>query len=82
MAKNKELISFRDSIKESQEGMASNLGVSLSFYIKVEHGLRNPSFNFVTKFKRKFPNANINKIFFNNQLHIECDNKSAGTNYK
>ena len=70
--KNTMLINFRDSLKKSQEEMAQMLNVSLSFYIKIEHGLRNPSFNFVSKFKGRFPSANIEDIFFNKEPHAEC----------
>ena len=79
MAENKALISFRNSIGKSQKEMAEILNVSLSFYIKIEHGLRNPSYNFVSKFKSNFPKANVDEIFFGRKLHEECGNKPTGT---
>jgi putative transcriptional regulator len=73
MAENVKLIKFRESLGLSQKEMADLIDVSLSFYIKIEHGVRNPSFNFVKKFKRKFPDINIDEIFFSSPLHVECD---------
>lgn len=81
MQRNMKLVKFRESADMSQKEIAEHLEISLSFYIKVECGLRNPSFNFVSKFKEKFPSANINDIFFNNKLHDECigvSNSTAG----
>ena len=48
----------------SQKDMAALIGVTLSLYSKIELGLRNPSYNFLTKFKAAFPDSDINKIFF------------------
>lgn len=76
---NENLVQFRESLGKSQREMAEILEVSLSFYIKIEHGLRNSSFNFVSKFKEKFPDADIKDIFFNNKLHVECRDKPTGT---
>jgi len=73
MAKNSELAKFRDLIKKSQEDMANILDISVSFYTKVEHGLRNPSYNFIKKFKEQFPDADINKIFFSHKQHEKCN---------
>jgi putative transcriptional regulator len=76
MRKNKRLIAFRESIDKTQEEMARILGVSNSYYSKIELGERNPSYNFLTKFKSKF-NTNINDIFFEMTKHVECDAKTA-----
>ncbi|WP_333888261.1 helix-turn-helix transcriptional regulator [Clostridium sp.] len=54
---------FRNSLKISQESFAKKLGISTSFYIKVELGERNPSFNFLKKLKKVF-NVNIDEMFF------------------
>ena len=77
--KNDALVKFRESVDKSPEEMAVMLGVSLSFYTKVERVERNPSYNFVKKFKEKFPKANIDKIFFNHKLHVGCDFEPTGT---
>lgn len=67
------LIEFRESLNISQKDMASALGISSSFYIKIELGERNPSFNFIKKMKKRF-NVNVDEIFFRNQLHKTCVN--------
>lgn len=57
------LKAFRVSINHSQEKMAEKIGVSDSFYKKVEQGNRSPSYNFIRKFKTAFPEIDTN-IFF------------------
>ncbi len=66
------LVNFRNIEGLSQKELADKLGVTLSFYSKIEIGLRNPSFNFIMKFKSNFPTADINKIFFENKQHEMC----------
>jgi len=72
---NTRLIEWRKSMKCTQEEMATRLGVSQSFYQKIEGGERNPSFNFIAKFKQVFPDCNTDDIFFGSELHEGC--KSA-----
>lgn len=55
---------FRNSKKLSQKDMAIQIGVSPSYYYKVESGYQNPSYEFLAKFKRSFPNASVDQIFF------------------
>ncbi|MCL1790222.1 MAG: winged helix-turn-helix domain-containing protein [Peptococcaceae bacterium] len=43
--------------------MAEKLGISKSYYEKVEYGDRGPSYNFICRFRRAFPNANTEYIF-------------------
>ena len=43
--------------------MASALGISLSMYEKVEGGYRNMSGDFLRRFKKAFPDFDINKFF-------------------
>lgn len=54
------------------EQMAEKIGVSNSFYTKIERGERNPSFNFIGLFKLAFPMADIDVIFFKNKPHETC----------
>ena len=54
---------FRISINKSQNEMATLLNISLSFYVKIELGLKNPSLKTIMKFKEAFPSANVDKIF-------------------
>lgn len=68
------LIEFRKSLDLSQDEMAKFIGVSKSYYSKIELGLRNPSYNFIQKFKSKF-STNIDSIFFTNTLHVKCENQ-------
>ena len=62
--KNKKLINFRNQIGLTQKEMADKLGISEIYYLKIEHGDRNTSFNFIKKFKKEFPNENIDELFF------------------
>lgn len=57
------LKSFRNSLHKSQDEMAESVGISLSFYTKLELGLKNPSLNTIKKFKDAFPTADVNNIF-------------------
>lgn len=43
--------------------MSNKIGVSKSLYEKVELGIRKPSREFTTKFKKTFPEFDVN-IFF------------------
>lgn len=69
-----ELILFRKNRNMSCEEMARELNISLSYYWKIEKGERNPSYNFLDKLKKIFPEINIDRIFFNPQLHKTCNN--------
>ena len=44
--------------------MAEHIGVSASYYYKVESGSQNPSYEFLKKIKKAFPNISIDKVFF------------------
>lgn len=57
------LIQFRKAINKTQEEMANMWGITLSFYKQIECGAKNPSIENVKKFKKKFPTANVDKIF-------------------
>ena len=62
---------FRHEQGLSQNEMAARLGVSKSFYEKLEYGDRSPSREFLEKFKAAFPTYDMN-IFFDKKLHLEC----------
>lgn len=64
---NKNLFEFRKSVALTKKAMAEKIGVSASYYYKVESGYQNPSYEFLKKFKGKFPDANIDHVFFNNK---------------
>ena len=59
-----ELKEFRTQKGLSQEKMASELGVSLSMYAKVEQGTAKAGRHFMEKIKRTYPEASIDHIFF------------------
>ena len=62
---------FRLENGYSQNEMAERLGVSKSFYEKVEYGDRGMSRDFLQKFKRAFPHYDMN-IFFGDEAHAKC----------
>ena len=55
---------FRKSLKLKQKQMAKEIGVSASYYCKVEAGSRNPSYEFLVKLKQRFPETSIDELFF------------------
>ncbi len=58
------LSKFRESKGLSLEQMSSKIGVSKSFYEKIEYQDRNPSYRFITLFLKAFPEAKVEEIFF------------------
>lgn len=60
------LVDFRNLNKLTQKEMAKKLGITPSMYSKIELGLRNPSFELLTRFKQVFKDVSIEQIFFNN----------------
>lgn len=67
----KDLIDFRLSLNLTQKEMAIKMGISESYYSKVEGEFKRPGRGFLEKFKREFPNKDIN-IFFK-----ECTNSEV-----
>ena len=55
---------FRKSLNLSQSEMATQLGITRSYYSKIEKGYRNPSYDFMRRLKDKYPQVNIDKMFF------------------
>ncbi len=72
MKKNTKLLDFRLSSGLTIREMALTVGISKSYYEKIESGLRNPSFNFIDKFKTKFKNADTDSLFFTYSQHETC----------
>lgn len=66
---NNYLAEFRLKHNYTQKAISERLNTTLSFYSKIESGDRNPSYNFLTKFKEKFPEESIDKIFFDIKNH-------------
>lgn len=62
---------FRKENGYSKHDMAQLLDISLSLYEKVEYSDRQPSRNFMSRFKEKFPNFDMN-LFFNEMIHDSC----------
>lgn len=58
------LVNFRILNNMTQLEMAKTIGFSLTYYSKIELGVRNPSYNFLVKFKSAFKEANVDEIFF------------------
>lgn len=62
-----DLKEFRESMNYTQPEMANLIGVSSSYYSKIELGDKSPSYNFILKFKSAFPNYDIQKFFVANR---------------
>ena len=58
------LTEFRKSLGLEQIAFANEIGVSFSYLSKVERGFQNPSFTFLCKLKKRYPEVNIDKMFF------------------
>lgn len=58
---------FRKSLRLNQKEMAMRIGVSPSYYYKVESGIQTPSYEFMRKMKDRFPNISIDRVFFLNK---------------
>ena len=56
---------FRSDKGLSREDMAKKMNISLSLYDKIEFDARTPSRNFLNRFKKAFPDFDMN-IFFSN----------------
>lgn len=54
---------FRESMNLTQSAFAKSIGVSVSFYIKIELGIRKPSREFISKLKAKYPEFDVNNFF-------------------
>lgn len=63
------LVDFRNSKDLTQRQMANIVNTTLTLYSKIELGTRNPSYNFLRKFKIAFPDADVDNIFFNEKSH-------------
>lgn len=59
---------FREQLGLTMEEQAKRLEMSVSMYEKIEYGYREPSKNFIEKFKTVYPYIDIN-IFFDNKVH-------------
>lgn len=59
---------FREQLGLTMEEQAKRLKISVSMYEKIEYGYREPSKNFIEKFKTVYPYIDIN-IFFDNKVH-------------
>lgn len=59
----RELLLLRKSLMLSQQEMANKIGVSISYYAKVEGGFKHAGRGFIDKFLKTFPSSKID-IFF------------------
>lgn len=73
------LSEFRKRNGFTKKEIANLVGVSHSFYEKIEYSDRNPSYQFLAKFKNAFPLFDMN-IFFDPSLHASCCNSETETN--
>jgi putative transcriptional regulator len=73
--KNSKLVRFRTEQKLTIPDMAKIIGISASYYEKIEYGDRKPSYNFLTKFKRAFPESDAEEIFLSH-TYTRCVGES------
>lgn len=66
--KREKLIEFRKKKKLTQREMSELLEITISFYSKIELGVKNPSLKIIKRFKEKFPKANIENIFLSQDI--------------
>ncbi|EGT4969104.1 TPA: helix-turn-helix transcriptional regulator [Clostridioides difficile] len=59
----KELSKFRKKLGLTQKQLAERIGISKSYYSKIEGNFKKPGRGFLEKFKNTFPNEDMN-IFF------------------
>ena len=62
------LKAFRTSLNMRQKDIADKLGVSTSLYRDVENGRVNPTYNFLKKLAKAFPDINLNKLIFDTNI--------------
>lgn len=62
------LVKFRKERGMSTQDMADALGISKSWYEKIEYEQRKPSREFMLAFKKAFPMFDV-RIFFDELLH-------------
>ena len=60
----KTLKNIREEMNLTFAEISEKIGITEDYYRKIESGVRNPSYNFITKFKAAFPYLNIDEIFF------------------
>lgn len=76
----KKLVEKRKSKKFTQRKMAEKLGISLSFYIKIEQDKRNPGLELAQKIAELL-DSTVDELFFHHKRHAEChDVIPTGTN--
>ncbi len=63
------LTEIRNKMNLTPKEMANLLGVSLSYYYKIEESSRNPSYNFLMRCKSKL-SINVDEIFFSLWLYV------------
>ena len=68
---------FRKEKGISQDRMAKELGITLSMYEKVESGRASASAAFMRRIKNRYPDANIDLLFFSadsNNIAVSASN--------
>lgn len=55
---------FRQTKNMKQNEFAKIIGVSPSYYYKVESGQRKPSYEFMRKIKKAYPEICVDEMFF------------------
>lgn len=72
---------FRESQKLDPEEMAEKLGISTSYYYKLESGLRTPSFKILKRYKEVF-GIEVDVIFFAQNMDETSNSKAVNPRHK
>ena len=61
---NMRLKEFRENMGLTQDEISRQLGMSKSYYSKIESGYQKPSFKFLEDLKKQFPIVSVDEMFF------------------
>jgi len=62
------IVGFRKSLGLTRKKVYEAMGISRSYYEKVEYGICKPGRGFIEKFHSAFPDADIVSIFYENRV--------------
>lgn len=70
------LKAFRTELNMSQKEIATKLGIDKSSYWRIEVGITNPTYNFLNRMVKTFPDLDLNKLLFEGTQSSRVNNIS------